>query len=40
MDGWVLHTSVAIYTGRERAYVDRHAHICNANTHADALEHY
>ena len=40
MDGRVAHASVAIYTGHERAYVDRHAHMCDANTHAGALEHY
>ena len=40
MDGRAAHGNVAIYTGRERAYADRHAHMCNANTHVGTLEHY
>ena len=34
MDGYAAHASVAIYTGREKAYLDSHIHICNAYIHS------
>ena len=38
MDGCAAHTSVAIFTGREKANVDSHTHICDAYIHSGQRE--
>ena len=38
MDRCTAHVSVAIYTGREKVYADRHAHIYDAYIHSGHTE--